>query len=121
MSQASPSHPHLRQRQIGDVLVVGFDTPYLQTEELVEKVGVDLNDLVSHHQPEKMVLSFDGVRFVSSSMLAQVVKLHKRLAKNKAKLRLCALAPAIREVLRASQLDRLLDVHDDETAALNRF
>jgi anti-sigma B factor antagonist len=119
MTQDAPSH--IRRRQIGDVIVVGFDTPYLQTEELVEKVGQDLADLVSKDQPTKLVLSFDGVRFVSSSMLAQVVKLHKRLSKNKARLRICGLAPAIREVLHASQLDRLLEVLDDETAALNKF
>ena len=119
MPPDAPSH--LRRRQIGDVIVVGFDTPYLQTEELVEKVGADLNELVSKDQPMKLVLSFDGVRFVSSSMLAQVVKIHKRLAKNKAKLRVCGLTPAIREVLRASQLDRLLDVHEDENTALNKF
>jgi anti-anti-sigma factor len=119
MPQDTPSH--LRRRQIGDVIIVGFDTPYLQTEDLVEKVGADLNELVSKDQPTKMVLSFDGVRFVSSSMLAQVVKLHKRLAKNKARLRICGLTPAIREVLHASQLDRLLEVHDDEAAALTRF
>jgi anti-sigma B factor antagonist len=119
MPTDTPSH--LRCRQLGAVTIVGFDTPYLQTEDLVEKIGADLNKLVAEEKPTKLILSFDGVRFLSSSMLAQVVKLHKSLAKTKARLRICGLAPAIREVLHASQLDRLLDVHDDENAALEKF
>jgi anti-sigma B factor antagonist len=68
-----------------------------------------------------MILSFDGVRFVSSSMLAQVIRLHKTLAKAKGKLRLCALVDPVRDVLRASQLDKMLDVHQDEAEALVKF
>ena len=114
-------HQYLRRRWIGDILVVGFTSPYLQTEDVVERVGAQLFGLLEEGNPTKMVLSFDGVRFVSSSMLAQVIKLHKTLVKSKGKLRVCGLVPAIRDVLRASQLDKLLDVHQDETAALAKF
>jgi anti-sigma B factor antagonist len=66
-------------------------------------------------------LTFSGVRFLSSSMLAEVVRLHKNLAKVKSKLRVCSLEPALREVVRASQLDKLFEVFDDEASALDKF
>jgi anti-sigma B factor antagonist len=114
-------YKQIRVRYKLDVAIVGFITPYLQTEEDVNKATAELFDLVENHEVLKMILSFDGVRFVSSSMLAQVIRLHKTLAKAKGKLRLCALANPVRDVLRASQLDKMLDVQTDEAAALVKF
>ena len=118
---SEPEYKHLRVRHKLDVAIVGFTTAYLQSEEDATKAGTELFDLVENQEVTKMVLSFDGVRFVSSSMLAQVIKLHKALAKAKGKLRLCTLSPTVRDVLRASQLDKMLDVYDDEAAALVKF
>ena len=119
MSQDSTEHLHLNF--VNGVAIISFTTPYLQAEDAIEKVGNELFDLVKKWDCSKVLLTFDGVRFVSSSMLAQVVKLHKTLAKTKGRVRLCSLTPALREVLKASQLDRLLEVFDDETAALAKY
>src|SRR5690349_13196624 len=93
---------HLRLTFVNGVAVVSFQTPYLQSEDAIEKVAVELFDVVKKWDCSKVLLTFDGVRFVSSSMLAQVVKLHKSLAKTKGRVRLCGLTPALREVLKAS-------------------
>ena len=112
---------YLRIRRANGVAIVSFLTPYLQTEEVITNVGAELFKLVEEEGFTKILLSFDGVRFVSSAMLAEVIKLHKALSKSKGRLRLCSLDPTVREVLRVSQLDRLLEVFDDEAAALNKF
>jgi len=119
MPQESPQQ--LNVRYVGGVTIVSFATSYLQSEDAIEKVGNQLSELAGEQGYTKILLSFDGVRFVSSSMLAQVVKLHKKLAKAKGRLRICSLAPSIKEVLHASQLDRMLEVYDNEEAALNKF
>ena len=117
--ESAPQSLHVRSN--AGVAVVGFASPYLQSEQVIEKVGAELLDLVDEQGFTKVILSFNGVRFASSSMLAQVVKLHKKLMKQKGMLRLCSLTPSLREVLKVSQLDRLLDVHEDEASALNKF
>ena len=111
----------LNVRYVGGVTIVSFATPYLQAEDAIEKVGDQLFELAGDQGPTKILLSFDGVRFVSSSMLAQVVKLHKQLVKAKGRVRLCSVTPSMREVLKASQLDKLMEVFDDEKAALAKF
>jgi anti-anti-sigma factor len=88
---------------------------------VIEKVGAELFELVEGKALTKIILTFAGVRFVSSSMLAQVVKLHKKLSKVKGRLRVCCLSPALQEVLRTSQLDKLLEVFPDEASALSKF
>jgi anti-anti-sigma factor len=119
MPADSPSH--LQYRTDKGVTVVGFTNPYLQAETDIEKVGAELLGLVENQGLNKIILTFNGVRFASSSMLAQVVKLHRAVAKAKGKLRVCALSPALMEAVRTSQLDKLLDVAPDETAALTKF
>ena len=119
MSQGNAQH--IQYKTTNFVTVVGFTSPYLQAEEVIEKVGIELFDLVETKGLTKIILSFNGVRFVSSSMLAQVVKLHKRLAKAKGRLRICCLAPELSEVLRVSQLDKLLEIFPDEALALAKF
>jgi anti-anti-sigma factor len=118
---AEKAPEHIQVRRAGSVYVVSFNSTYLQAEDEIAKVMAEVNALVDAQKPNKVVLAFDGVRFVSSTMLAQVVRLHNKLAKAKARLRVCGLAPAVRDVVRASQLDKLLDVHDDENAALAKF
>lgn len=112
---------HLQLTFLHGVAIIHITTPYLQTEDLTEAVGSELIGLVEKWECTKVLLTFDGVRFVSSSMLAQVLKLHKRLAKTKGHVRICGLNPTLRDVLRASQLDRLLEVYDDDKSALAKF
>lgn len=119
MPQESTANLHLNF--VNGVAVISFATPYLQTEDAIARVGAELFELAERWSFTKVLITFDGVRFVSSSMLAQIVKLHKQLAKNKGRVRLCCLTPTLREVLKASQLDKLMEVFDDEKAALAKF
>lgn len=119
MSQDAPGHVQYRTDK--GVTVVGFVSPYLQAEADIEKVGAELFDLVEKKGLTKLVLTFHGVRFVSSSMLAQVVKLQKVVTKAGGRLRLCSLSPQLLEVVHKSHLDKLLDVAEDEAAALTKF
>ncbi|MHC5540365.1 STAS domain-containing protein [Singulisphaera rosea] len=115
------SPQHLRVQQIGFTQIVSFAKPYLQTEDEIQKAGLELVGLVEDKTHAKVLLSFDGVRFISSSVLAHVVRLQKKLTKTKGKLRLCSLTPQLQDILRASQLDKLLEVYPNEKAALADF
>lgn len=108
-------------RRQGDVTLVGFTSPYLQSDEVATRLGAELTRLVEGKEGVKLVVSFDGVRFLSSSMLAQVIKLHKTVTKGKGRLRLCSLGPTLRDLIKAGHLDRMLDIHADEAAALAKF
>jgi anti-sigma B factor antagonist len=112
---------YLRIRRTNGVAVVSFLTPYLQTDEVIQKVAADLSHLVEDEGFTKVLLSFQGVRFLSSAMLAQMVKLQKKLSKVKGRVRVSTLPPAMKEVMRVSQLDKMIEVFDDDTTALETF
>lgn len=115
------SNSHLRIFRKSGVAIVSFLTPYLQTEEVIQAVGEELSKVVEDEGFTKILLSFNGVRFLSSSMLAQMVKLQKKLTKVKGRVRVSTLPPAMKEVMRVSQLDKMIEVFDDETTALETF
>jgi anti-sigma B factor antagonist len=112
---------HLRVRVANGVAIVGFLDTYLQSTEVIQEVSDQLFDLLKTKGYEKMLLHFEGVRFLSSEMIAEVVKLHRRMVQFKGRLRLCGLAPTIRDVFRVSHLDRLLEIFDTEKEALAKF
>src|SRR5438105_3228543 len=113
MTQESPQY--IQYRTNDGVTVVGFASHYLQAESDIEKAGAELIDLVEGKGLTKLIITFQGVRFVSSSMLAQVFKLQKVITKAKGRLRICSLSPALLEVVQKSQLDKLIEVVPDET------
>ncbi|WP_422927672.1 STAS domain-containing protein [Singulisphaera sp. PoT] len=115
---SSTTEQLLRVRRSGFTMIAGITNPYLQSEDEVVRVAAELQSLIEGKQYPKLVLTFDGVRFVSSSMLGHLVKLHRTIAKAKGKFRVCSLTPALRDIVKASQLDKILDVYGSENEAI---
>ena len=68
MSQQDDTE-HLHLNFVNRVAIISFTTPYLQAEDAIEKVGTELFDLVEKWECSKVLLTFDGVRFVSYGTL----------------------------------------------------
>jgi anti-sigma B factor antagonist len=69
----------------------------------------------------RVVLNLSEVKFASSSFIAGLVSLHKRIRAAEGKLVLCGLRPVIQEVLHGARLDKLFVIADDEENALAEF
>ena len=61
------------------------------------------------------------VKALSSSVLSLLLYLRKRVETTQGQLRLCCLAPALKEAFRSSGLERVFKIHDEESAALDSF
>ena len=112
---------HLRVEIITGITIVGVVNTDLLAEDVIQEVSDQLFQLLDEHGADKLLVNFRDVRFMSSAMVAQLVKLHRKIAKINGKLKLCGFNPTIREVFRISNLDRLLDIYEDEQLALDRF
>lgn len=121
MTRSADAPSPLEHRDHGGVTVVGFTSPYLQSDADIEAVGRELIDLVEKGGKKTLVLTFQNVRFVSSSMIACLVKLHRVVARAGGKLRICCLHPALLEALRTSRLDKLFDIAADEAEAMKKL
>jgi anti-anti-sigma factor len=68
-----------------------------------------------------VVLNMSGVQFVSSSFIAGLVALHKRLRSLDGKMVVCEMNPVVQETLHGAKLDKLLFITANEHEALNAF
>jgi anti-sigma B factor antagonist len=58
---------------------------------------------------------------MSSTMLAILLKVARKIAGAQGQLRLCALTPDLLEIFRITRFDRLFEIHAEEWAALDAF
>ena len=68
-----------------------------------------------------MLLNFRAVQYMSSTMLAVLLKYARRVAGLRGQLKLCCIAPDLLEVFRITRFDRLFEIHAEELTALDSF
>ncbi len=100
------------------VLVVHFGDRELNDDSRIKEIGSELVELASGSPGKKVLVSFDGVLFMSSSMFGQLVLLKKVCDAKSIALRLCDVGDELRLVFRTLQLDTLIEIGGDESSAL---
>lgn len=73
---------------------------------------------ISRRNPPNVILNLSGVALVSSSFIAGLIALNRRMQDAKGKLVLCDLSPVVRETLTGAKLDRILTFAETESDAL---
>ncbi len=105
-----------------DVVVVSFVESKILDESTIRQIGEEFKKLTTEAAAErKLLVRFDGVTFMSSSMLGQVMRLAKQCKADKVDLKLCNIAPSIMEVFKITRLDKILDIQKSEADAIKAF
>ena len=87
-------YQYITYKNVDGVAVVNFmETVSMFDGDKVRDVGKELLDLVESKKYTKLLLNMSNARFVSSAMLAHLVKLHRTVQEAKGKVRLCCLRP----------------------------
>ena len=63
-------------------------------------------ELLQQHLAHRLVLELDQLDFLSSALMGELVRLYKRVERNKGLLRLSGLSQSNLDVLRRTRLDR---------------
>ena len=90
-------------------------------ETNINELGLELMDLVKKRYMIKMVLDLSQVQYLSSAVLRHLIALYKAIKAEKGDLKLCCVKPEIREVFKITQLDKMIEIKEDLTAAVNSF
>jgi anti-sigma B factor antagonist len=111
--------PHLRVRLLERTALIRFEGAELLLDEaIVRELDQQLDRLIRSHGRSRLVLNFDGVRYLSSDVLGKLARLAKEAEPAHGRVRLCGLDPLLRVVLRITHLDGMFDVCSDEAEAL---
>ena len=110
--------PRLRVRTIERAAILRFEGAEILFEEsAVRAVSEQLNRLVEEGHI-RLLVNFGGVRYLSSDVLGILAAVHKKIDPARGRIQLCGLDPLLRDMLRITHLDRVLDVCSDEAEAL---
>ncbi|HEV3259396.1 MAG TPA: STAS domain-containing protein [Gemmataceae bacterium] len=110
MSAKSLSGP-LRVRSTDQVTTVHFTGARVVIDEAsAPALFQQLSDLARAVRPGQLVLDFGNVAYLSTVMLATLVRLHKILETAGGRLVLCNLSPDISKVFEVTRLNVLLDI-----------
>lgn len=105
-----------------DVVVVTFVESKILDESVIRQIGEEFKKLTTEAAAErKLLVRFDNVTFMSSSMIGQIMRLSKQCKADKVDLKLCHIAPSIMEVFKITRLDKVLDIQATEADALKAF
>jgi anti-sigma B factor antagonist len=105
----------------GVAVVTFLDTVSMFEGDRVEAVGKELADLAESRKEPRILLNLANAHFMSSAMLAHLVKLHRKVQLAKGRIRLCGLRPVILDAFKVSHFDRIFEIFPDEVAAIKKF
>jgi anti-anti-sigma factor len=115
-------YQYITYKNVDGIAVVNFlETVSMFEGDKVKGVSDELLDMVESKRFTKMLLNLSNAHFVSSAMLAHLVKLNRKMQEVKGKIRLCCLRPVIQDAFRVSNFDRIFEIFPDEAAALKKF
>jgi len=113
--------PWLDVASVGEAIIVRFTSSHLINAEPVRTIGHELFNIVDQHAGSPIVLNFAKVAHLSSSMLAKLYRLHQKLETTNGRLALCGVQPELHDAFRATELDKLFAIYDDEAQAVEHL
>jgi anti-anti-sigma factor len=122
MLAGKPAFLFLTVNEVEGVAVITFlETASMIEGDKVDSLAEELFGLVETKKYKKILLNLYNAGYMSSAMLAQLVRLHRKMQDVKGKVRLCCLRPPVMDAFKVSQFDRLFEIFPDEPSALKKF
>jgi len=122
MPRVKPAYQYLSVNETDGVAVITFlETAAMMEGDKVEALAGELFALIETKKYTKVLLNFYNAGYMSSSMLAQLVRLHRKMQDIKGKVRLCTLRPPVMDAFKVSKFDRFFEIFPDEEAAMKKF
>ena len=104
-----------RKRMVDDVAVLDILPDRIPERPDIERL---VESLVGSGGVPRAVLDLSRLQFIVSLLLAKLVVLSREMQRNHGRLILYGLQPVVRDTLASTKLDTILEIADDEEAAL---
>jgi anti-sigma B factor antagonist len=112
-------------RNVGDVAILDLSGLLSLGEHYTGSgsgvlLGEKVHEVIQNGS-KKVILNLAGVRFVDSSGAGQLVGAYTSARNRSAELKISQPSSQVRNLLRITKLDSLIDIRDDEQSALDAF
>ena len=112
---------HLRLSMVKDVAVVEIRTRDLQGPTLARELSAELALVAAQEWARRLLVDFRAVTYLSSTGFAALFKLVSRARAEGREVKLCGMEHGVRLGAEIVGLPKLVEIHDDEAAALRTF
>ena len=113
---ASSSQHHLAVEANGDVVIAAILTRRLVDDDDLKAFGEQLHALLDRDGPSKIVVNFSRVRYFSSTALAKLFSLKRKLDEAGGQLRLCSIPADLAEIFTLVKSHPFKLCKDEDTA-----
>lgn len=117
----STAKPRVLVETVSGVTVASFADSELTEEYVLEEVSDQLHSLADHLALSQVVLNFGEVKFMSSMMMAVLLKFQRKVTGAGGLVKLCCIAPSLRQIFKIMGFDKLFQIYDQESDALDSF
>ncbi|QOV88619.1 STAS domain-containing protein [Humisphaera borealis] len=103
--------PFFTERTEKGYSIVDFTTESLMNPLELESIGQALYRLVDSTKPQKLLLNFQKVKYLSSQAVGIILTLNKKVGQTKgASITLCGVGPSLLQLLKITRLDKILSI-----------
>jgi anti-sigma B factor antagonist len=124
MTMTMTTGSRLELDTVGRVTVASFRDERIVHDDVIRQIGTEFQGLVAERGRRHIVLNFGRVKALSSTVLAALLYLKKRVEATQGQLRLCCIHPELLEVFhlhRPRKSPPLFQIFDEEQLALDSF
>src|SRR4051794_18650663 len=94
-----PVFNHLKVKEVDGVAIVDLvDADIVYASSVVQEIGQELRSLLKDHSFKNVLLNFNGVQYIASSMLGQLARLQKEMDAIRGQLKLAGLGPTLKDI-----------------------
>lgn len=94
----------------GDVQIIRFKQSDILDQINIQEIGDEMSKLVEKTRGIKLVVDFQGVEYLSSTVLGKLITLKRKVDAQNGMLRLCNIKKAILEVFSITKLDTIFEI-----------
>ena len=119
----SKVNPNLSIDYRGQVVIATLTDERILDEEQLQSLEVSFLPLIKQTPGIQLIISFENVKFLTSSVLGLLIRISKNVYEQDGTLRLCSIEPKIQDVFRITRLDKIFDIEpsvDDAMIGLKR-
>ena len=95
-----------------DMTIVTLVDEGILEEHQISRLKDAIEPVIEKNADQEMIINFAGVKFMSSSMLGLLVRIHKKVIELGGTLRLCNLDPSLLKVFEITQLNKVFNISD---------
>lgn len=114
-------YERIQVEQHDKVVVLRFKESKILDEMSIRDVGEEMLYVVNHSKGNRFVIDLSQVEFLSSAVLAKLIRVHQRVKSRKGRLMLAGVQPGIAEGFRVTKLDRLFSFARNVEDALGQL